>query len=127
MTSPVVAEAVISFAVPVIDVTPEAEVDVEVLVFVIVIAPDELVTEIPEPAVRFAKAKPVPLPTNSWPFAGAVVTPVPPLAMPKVLVTSAVRLTLLEDSFPVASEWTTPAPRVEIVAEPEATKFPPIT
>ncbi len=58
MISPVDPETTTWPEVPVKEETP----DVVVEVFVIVIPPDELVTEIPEPAVKLAKVKLAPFP-----------------------------------------------------------------
>ena len=53
----------------------------------IVIAPDAFVMEIPVPAVNVERVNPVPFPISRAPFAGVVVSPVPPLAIGKVPVT----------------------------------------
>ena len=52
-----------------------------------VIDPEALVTVIPVPAVNVVLVKPVPLPMSNAPFAGVVVSPVPPFATATVPVT----------------------------------------
>ena len=51
----------------------------------IVIAPAALVIETPEPAVNVVLVNPVPLPMSNAPFAGVVVSPVPPFAIGKAV------------------------------------------
>ena len=50
----------------------------------IVIDPAPFVIVIPAPAVNVAFAYPPPLPINSWPSVGALLSPVPPLAIATV-------------------------------------------
>ena len=81
----------------------------------IVIEPAPLVIDTPAPAVRFANVYPVPLPINSWPLVGVPVTPVPPLAIPSVPLTSALPNAIaLEESIPVEETWAIPVDRLLI-------------
>jgi hypothetical protein len=75
--------------VPVTDVTVPP---LDGLVLVMVMPPAALVTEMPVPAVSVVRTKPTPvLPISIWPFVGAVVKPVPPLATGSVPVTPVVK------------------------------------
>ena len=82
-------------------------------VWAIVIEPEPLLIEIPEPGVRADRVKPSVelLPIKSWPSVievPVIFCPVPPFARGRIPVTSAVKETAEDVSLPVESECIRP-------------------
>jgi hypothetical protein len=85
---PIVTEPEPVMVVKFIPLPDATEVTVPLLTAAMDIEPAPFVTVTPVPAVKVVRVNPVPLPISSAPFAGVVVSPVPPLPIGSVPVTA---------------------------------------